>query len=79
MTLGEALRAIRRERGLRVTQVVESLGVPRSTAYSWEGPTASPQPSELQALLDLYGATDDERLRIWSLRARPVAPPRETA
>lgn len=67
--LGELLSDLRRRSGLPMAGVIERLGVPRSTAYSWEAPGARPHPEHLQRLLDLYDATDAERLEAWRLRA----------
>ena len=68
--LGELLSRLRQRRGLTIPDVVERLGVPRSTAYQWEWASSRPEPENLQRLLDLYEATPDERLEAWELRAR---------
>ncbi len=67
--LGPFLRALRERAQLSVSDVVERMTIPRSTAYYWEGPLARPAPEHLQALLDLYDASPEERLRAWELRA----------
>lgn len=67
--LGELLKRMRKQRGLKVRHVIEALGVPRSTAYFWETPAGRPDPASLGKLLDLYGATPEERLQAWQLRA----------
>jgi transcriptional regulator with XRE-family HTH domain len=78
--LGELIRSLRLARGLKMPRVMELLSevrkrrnpnakpVPRSTAWWWEGPRSRPEPEDLQDLLDLYGATDAERLKAWELR-----------
>ena len=70
--LGALLVELRRRRGLSMAEVIEHLGVPRSTAYGWEGAASRPEPEHLQRLLDLYAATDEDRLEAWRLRAMPV-------
>ena len=77
--LGEFLTTLRTSRGLSVPDVVERLGIPRSTAYAWEQPQSRPEPENLQALLNLYEATDEERLRAWELRAAGSAASAEAA
>ncbi len=71
--LGEYLARLRQQRGMSVPEVVEALGIPRSTGYAWEGPHSRPEPENLQRLLDLYEATDAERLQAWDLRARAAS------
>lgn len=73
MLLGDLLARLRQRRGMTMPEVVEALGIPRSTGYSWEGPHSRPEPENLQRLLDLYEATDEERLQAWDLRARGVS------
>lgn len=70
--LGEHLKALRRRRGFSVAKVIEDLDVPRSTAYHWEGPASRPDPVDLKRLLDLYEASDDDKLRAYELRGMPV-------
>lgn len=69
--LGALLHSLRERAGLPMTRVVVELGVPRATAYAWEGADSRPEPENLKRLLDLYGATDDERLHAWELRGEP--------
>lgn len=71
--LGEFLSRLRQRRGLTIPDVVDRLGVPRSTAYQWEWQSSRPEPENLQRLLDLYEATDAERLEAWELRARSAS------
>ena len=69
--LGEMLRRLRESRGLKVADVVEALDAPRATIYHWEGPNSRPEPESLKPLLELYEATDEERLAVWELRGTP--------
>ena len=69
MGLGAHLRRLRG--GRPVDTVSERVGVVRSTVYLWEADDRRPEPEHLQALLDLYEATDDERLEAWRLRSLP--------
>lgn len=71
--LGAFLSGLRVRAGLSMAQVIERLSVPKSTAYWFEGDGSigRPSPEHLQALLDLYQATDEERLEAWRLRALP--------
>ena len=70
--LWQKLAALRQRSGLSVSEVCERLGVAKPTAYQWEKPyNGGPGIEHLQALLDLYQATDDERLEAWRLRALP--------
>ena len=71
-TLGAALAALRKRAGLSMAEVIERLSMPRSTAYWHESASGRPSPEHLQALLDLYQATDDERLEAWRLRSLPL-------
>lgn len=68
MTLGQHLRTLRGSR--KVPDVARTLGVVRSAVHLWEASTRMPSAVHLQALLDLYEASDDQRLRAWELRAR---------
>jgi transcriptional regulator with XRE-family HTH domain len=67
--LGALLAELRMARGLKMAQVIEALGVPRSTAYVWESSASRPEPEHLKALLALYGATEAQQLQAWNLRA----------
>lgn len=69
LTLGQRMRQLRERRGLTAAQVAEQLGASRASAYAWEGPRSHPTPEALGRLLDLYGATDAERLEVWRMRA----------
>lgn len=70
--LGALLRSLRERRGMPMAEVIEALGVPRSTAYYWESASSRPDPVDLKRLLDLYEATDAEQLRAWELRSQPI-------
>lgn len=67
--LGSLLKAMREGAGLSLLKVRGKLGIPRSTLYMWESPASRPEPEDLQRLLDLYRATDEQRLKAWELRA----------
>jgi transcriptional regulator with XRE-family HTH domain len=71
-TLPDLLRDLRLRAALRVPEVAEALGVPRSTAYSWETPAGRPEPETLARLLKLYKASEDEELLAYRLRAVPL-------
>lgn len=75
--LHQLLRALRERSGLSVSDVHRTIGVSRATAYHWEGEDSRPTARHLQSLLDLYGATDRERLEAWESRA--FASPEEAA
>lgn len=71
MSLGSLLRELRGDR--RVSDVARSVGVVRSLVYLWESTTSSrrlPSATKLQHLLDLYEATDEQRLKVWAARAQ---------
>lgn len=71
MQLGVLLRELRGPR--RVQDVARDLGVVRSAVYLWESTTASrrlPSATSLQQLLDLYEASDAQRLLAWRLRSQ---------
>ena len=67
----DILKSLRSRRGMRVDDVAEALGLDRSTIYTWEKGDKRPDPEHLGRLLDLYDATDAERLEIWRLRSLP--------
>lgn len=71
MQLGVLLRQLRGAR--RVQDVARDLGVVRSAVYLWESTTTArrlPSATSLQQLLDLYEATDEQRLLAWRLRSQ---------
>jgi hypothetical protein len=71
--LATLLRELRGDRP--VDDVAKALGVARSAIYLWEstnpGARRLPSPPNLRALLDHYGASDEQRARAWDLRSRP--------
>ncbi len=69
--LPEHLKALRIAAGKTVRDVREALGVPKATAYAWESEGARPEPEQLQRLLDLFEASDEDRLTAWRLRSAP--------
>lgn len=72
MTLARQLKQLRERAGLSIVRVIEAIGVSRAVAYAWEdeGPNGkAPGPGHLQALLELYRATDVEQLAVWRLLA----------
>lgn len=79
MTLGRLLRTLRGERS--ASDVAKRVGVTRKALHLWESPSENPanrrmpSPEHLQRLLDHYGASVDDRLAAWALRAAfPAAP-----
>ena len=73
----EMLKEMRKSAGMKPEEVAAALGVDRSAVYFWESGAHRPEPERLHALLDLYGASDEERLEAWRLRSlpRPKAEP----
>lgn len=69
--LHEHLKALRGAAGLTIRDVREALEVPKATAYAWETRGARPEPEQLQRLLDLFNASDEDRLTAWRLRSGP--------
>ena len=71
MTLGQLIRKLRQgvSPSLSMAAVADHIGVSNGSVYWWESDERRPSPEHLHALLDLYKATDDERLRAWALRA----------
>ena len=62
MTLGENLRALRKEAGLSQEEVAGQLYVSRQTISKWENNLAEPGVENLKALAKLYGITLDQLL-----------------
>jgi transcriptional regulator with XRE-family HTH domain len=54
-------------------EVARKVGVTRVAVNAWESGERLPSPKHLQALLDLYTATDAERLDAWRQRSRFAA------
>ena len=77
--LHQLLAALRGRANMTLNDVQAGLGVSRATVYAWETPAVRPRPEHLQALLDLYGATDEERLEAWRLRSESKAATGEEA
>lgn len=69
----DMLIALRQRQVPRPSQaaVARRLGLTRVAVNAWESGIARPDPEHLQALLDLYEATDEERLEAWRLRSMP--------
>lgn len=70
MDLSALLRELRGDRD--VATVARELGVVRSAVYLWESTSharRAPSPPNLQKLLDLYGASREQRLLAWRLRS----------
>lgn len=74
MTLGKHLHDLRIRSGLRMVKVARAIDRSRGTAYGFEAGTIRPSADSLQALLDLYGASDAERLMAWRLLTESGAP-----
>jgi transcriptional regulator with XRE-family HTH domain len=55
--IGQALRAIREEKGLSRSAVAKSLDVDQMTVYRWENGTRSPSPETLCHLAATYDTT----------------------
>lgn len=69
-TLGGLLKDLRERRGLSLAQVRDALGVGgRSTVHHWENGIVVPS-DRLGQVLELYQATDEERLRALELAAQ---------
>ncbi len=58
---GALLRALRRRTGRSLVEVATSLGVVASTVSRWESAASHPPMESLARLLDLYGASEEER------------------
>jgi predicted transcriptional regulator len=69
--LGPFLKRLRARGDRDVVAVAEHLGVSRAAVYMWEADDRRPEPEQLGRLLDLYVATDVERLEAWRLRSLP--------
>ena len=69
MHLGQFLLSLRKRAKKSLSQVQSATNCSRSTAYLWERSGSRPEAASLQALLDLYAASDGDRLMAWRLRA----------
>jgi transcriptional regulator with XRE-family HTH domain len=58
---GHLLQALRQRRGLRLEDVARELGASASAISRWERSLAAPSPDRLDRLLDLLGASSEER------------------
>lgn len=56
--------------------LAEQIGVYRQTVHSWVTNKKAPTPEHLEMILECLGASDEDRLEAWRLRAAwsPVAP-----
>lgn len=72
-TFHEFLRLLHEDRapGMSSDSVADAIGVDRTAVWRFERGSRSPKPEKLGKLLDLYGATDEERLEAWRLRSLP--------
>ena len=64
--MGELLRTMRERRGLRAAWVADQLAISPSTLNRIETGRTEPSLLRLAAILDLYGASDDERSAVLS-------------
>ena len=67
--LGALLYALRERKGLTHREVREVLAVSPAYTYWLERIESAPSPRLLEEMLDLYGATAEERLLAYRLRA----------
>jgi transcriptional regulator with XRE-family HTH domain len=67
----DLLAALRQRQYPPVSQAeaARRLGLTRVAVNGWESGERMPAPKHLGALLDIYGATDEERAEAWRLRA----------
>ncbi len=65
----DILRKLRERSGLSVPEAAEKLRVTRATVYAWEAGGKLPDPLNLRAAMELYGATPDECDKVAHLRA----------
>jgi transcriptional regulator with XRE-family HTH domain len=63
---GHLLQALRQRRGLRLEDVARGLGASASAISRWERSVRIPSPDRLQRLLDLLGASSEERRALTS-------------
>ena len=76
------LKKLRERSGLTVQEAAEKIGVHRATLYTWEDdpPGRRAGAEALRSLLDLYRASQDERVSVALLFALNEAPqPAEAA
>ncbi len=60
--IGQLLRKLRGDRS--PSDIADELGVHRNSVTRWESGTRVPSFDTLRSLLDLLGASDDERLEL---------------
>jgi transcriptional regulator with XRE-family HTH domain len=56
LTLGGKIKTLRKEKGLKQTELADALGVPVSTYSKWETDKFKPRPAQLQAIADALDA-----------------------
>lgn len=72
--LGALLRRLRERAGMTRADVQRRMRCGRTIVWWWESADGGrPSSTALHRLLDLYGASDAERLLAWRLRAEGVA------
>lgn len=59
-SVGERLRNARESRGISAQKLADTLGVARSTVYSWEASKANPDPKNYKGIIELLGITLEE-------------------
>ncbi len=57
VTLGQVLRRLRKDKGLKQTDVSEYLGVERVTCSAYENERSVPPPNKLYKLAEFYGVS----------------------
>jgi transcriptional regulator with XRE-family HTH domain len=61
MPLSSLLTTLRERAGRGLSETSRAMNLSRQTLWRWENGRRSPDHDELRLLLDLYGATGDER------------------
>ncbi len=69
--LGSYLRTVRKQRGLRVVEVAERVGVARVTVYAWEAGDKRPSLPNLDALCDALALNAAQRSDVLRLAGAP--------
>ncbi len=74
-TLGDHIRAVRLERGLRQREVAEQIGVRRGTINKWECKRGEPRTRDVPRIIEFLGYDPfpdpqrfEELMRIWRMR-----------